>query len=248
MNGPYKLIDVHQHIGPSSITGNNNSEESLIAGLEKYGVDCACVLPHGNQGIEAKEVHDRIYRLSQLYPGRIYGIASLSPRLPEDIYKEEMRRCVQDLHFVALKLDPNITAVPIDSAWGRLVCKTALELDVPMMIHSQTGFANPVQAMYLAKEFPDLKIVLAHSGLVAGADEAIAAAYFFNNIYLDISWSTRSNMVSMKKKLGCEKLLFASDHIEEIPVELAKVQSLGLTEDELKQICFENAKRIFRLP
>ena len=247
MIGGCKLFDIHQHIGPSSITGNNNREEDLVGGLAKAGVDYACVLPHGSQGMEAAVIHDRIYELTRQYPGKIFGIASLSPRIAEDVYRKEMTRCIRELHFVAMKLDPNITAVPIDSRWSRMMCRLAEELDVPVMIHTQTGFANPVQAMYLAKEFPGVTFILAHSGLVAEADGAIAAAYFFDNVYLDISWSTRSNMVAMVKKLGCDKLLFASDHVEEVPVELAKVNSLGLSENESKKIYFENARRVLKL-
>lgn len=46
------------------------------------------------------------------HPGLFWGMASLNPRLPEADYRREIVRCVRDLGFRAIKLDPSVHALP----------------------------------------------------------------------------------------------------------------------------------------
>jgi predicted TIM-barrel fold metal-dependent hydrolase len=90
-----------------------------------------------------------------------------------------------------------------------------------------------------------VKFVLAHSGLVVCADEAICAGYICENVFLECSWTTLGNARSIVSRLGCGKLIYGSDHIENMAVELAKLNALNLSDDDLELITCKNTENIF---
>ena len=50
------------------------------------------------------EVHKRIYHLTQMYPGQIFGVASVNPHMDEKQYKAKIRKYITEYHFKAVKL------------------------------------------------------------------------------------------------------------------------------------------------
>jgi predicted TIM-barrel fold metal-dependent hydrolase len=51
----------------------------------------------------------------------------------------------------------------------------------------------------------------------------------------------------MVQTVGAERLLFGSDHLTNLPVELVKYQSIGLSAADLDKIFTVNAKEVFKL-
>ena len=52
---------------------------------------------------------------------------------------------------------------------------------------------------------------------------------------------------NMIKQLGASKLLFSSDNIYNIPVEIAKYKSFIKKEEDLEKVFFKNAIDVFSL-
>ncbi|MDL2220545.1 amidohydrolase family protein [Eubacteriales bacterium OttesenSCG-928-N14] len=250
MNEKIQVIDAHAHIGQSSLSTSNNTGEYLIEMMDKNGVDASIVLPHANQDLQSVHaIHDEIYEASQKWPGRIVGMASINPRLGKEVYRQELRRCVQEMGFVGIKLEPVIYASKIDSAIARVVFECAQEFDVPVMIHTGVGtFSNPFFAVPVANEYPNLTIILAHTGLVTYVEEALLAAKLCPNIMLELSWTLITGAWRAIKDIGYERVLFGSDLAENIPVEITKINSIpGLTDIEREHVMGLNAKRIYNL-
>jgi predicted TIM-barrel fold metal-dependent hydrolase len=249
INGKF-VIDAHCHLGRSLLSGVEISEEGLLATMRANGVDVALVMPQPFQGLEVVAIHDRIARFAEAQPGAIYGMANISCRLPEVEYRREVTRCIRQLGFRAIKIDPSVHAVPPNHPVAEIVFATAQELGVPVIIHTGLGapFALPALAIPPALKYPDLTIVLAHAGFGIYYPEALVAAELCPNIILEHSWSPSFQVESMVKSIGAHRVMFGSDHLTNVASELAKLQAIGLDEMQLRAILGGTAQRVFKLP
>jgi predicted TIM-barrel fold metal-dependent hydrolase len=136
-----------------------------------------------------EEVNNIIYRSTQLFPGRFYGVGMMPQAAGQPIEKAlpELERCVKELGFVGTLVNPdpyeNSGVEPPalgDRYWYPLYAKLC-ELDVPMHVHATTSrskrapytmnFVNEETIAVFGlvnsrvfKDFPDLKVVVSHGG------------------------------------------------------------------------------------
>ena len=133
--------------------------------------------------------NDLIARVVALYPDKFIGVCQLpqSPGVPISHAVAELRRCVAELGFVGLNLNPDPsggywTSPPLtDPSWFPLY-EVMVELDVPAMVHvsavtnpnfhatgshylnaDTTAFMQFIQAD-LFTTFPGLRFIIPHGG------------------------------------------------------------------------------------
>ena len=243
-----KIIDTHCHLGTSKLSGNTITEEDLLYSMDTHGVDIALVMPHAVTD-DPIAAHDAVSELCRNYPNRFRGIVNLSPLWREDDYRIEASRCIMELNFVALKLNPmqHLTSPMMSNA--DKVFDTASDLGVPVIVHTGMGapWALPSLCIPQARRHSELPIILAHAGFVLYSSEAYVAASECENIYLEPSWCTIHFVKWLVKRLSTERILFGSDVVDNLPVELTKYRSLGLKENDLENILGRTAKRVFKL-
>jgi uncharacterized protein len=245
-----RIVDVHTHLGPDRLFGLSAvTPEALVAAMDRTRIDVALAMPQ--PGVEDPVTeHDRIAEAASRWPGRIFGIALPDLRGRADAYWREAERCVKQLGFVALKFHTAGHAVSPASDLGRLPFEVASALEVPLMIH--TGFqlpsALPSLAGARANAFPNLRVVLAHAGMAPFWYEAVEVARANPNIYLETSWVPVYALQRMVTELGAERVLFGSDLILNIGVELAKYDALELAEADRQLVLGGAAERLFNMP
>lgn len=243
-----KIIDTHCHLGTSKLSGNTITGDDLLSSMEAHGVDMALVMPHAVTD-DPVASHNAVADLIQSNPQRFRGIVNLSPLWSEKDYRREATRCVQEFGFVALKLNPmqHLTSPLMENA--DKVFDTASDLGVPVIVHTGMGapWALPSLNIPQARRYPDLPIILAHAGYAVYSLEAYVAASECNNIYLEPSWCTIHYLKWLVKRLSTERILFGSDVVANLPIELTKYNSLGLNEYELANILGITAQRVFKL-
>lgn len=249
MIGSTVVVDAHCHVGRSLISGVAISEEELLGTMAANGVDAALVMPQPHQGLEVVDVHDRIARLVERQPGTIYGMASLSPRVDEVAYRREITRCVRQLGFRAIKLDPSVHALPPNHAQAEILFALAQELAVPVIVHTGMGipWALPSLVIPPAQRYADVTVVLAHAGFAVFSAEAVVAAQVCPNIVLEPSWCASFQVAQMVRTIGAERVMYGSDHPSNVASELAKLYALGLDNDQLAQVLGGTAQRVFGL-
>ncbi|MCR2804746.1 amidohydrolase family protein [Paenibacillus soyae] len=242
------IIDTHVHLGKSKFSGVESHEADILNAMDRHGVTTSLVMPQPTLD-DVRDVHTRIGAMAKQYPGRIYGMASIDPWWDAQQYHEEVKRCVEDMGFVALKLHPLGHNVSPLSPICDKVYEAAAEYGVPVLVHTGTGnpFALPSLLLDAAKRFPSVSFILCHAGFAVYTDEAIVAAKYADNIYLEPSWCPTYTIVKMVKEVGIEKIIMGSDHISNLPVELTKFNHIGLSQEQLDMIFSENPKRIFKL-
>ncbi len=246
-----KVIDVHTHLGFDYVFQEDFRLEYLEDELAAQPVDVLITQPGTVLDLPtAREQHDAVAAFARRYPGRVYGMANPSPHLPAEVYRAEAARCVRELGFVGIKLNTAAHSVGVGLRPGRLVFEVARELGVPVMIHTGSGvpWALPSAVLPVARDFPDVKIVLAHSGSMIYAGEALEVAVERPNVYLEVSWTPAHLVRKFCRTIGARRVLFGTDHAENCPVELAKFKAAALSGEELEWCLGRTAAEVYSLP
>jgi len=243
------IVDVHVPLGTDYTFDEEFRREDLLAKIAEYAVDVQIVQPgtcHDLASVQAQ--HDAIAALCSAHPGRFLGMANPSPHLPRAAYHAEVRRCVRDLGFVALKLHPLGHGVRPGSRDGREAFVAAAENGVPLMVHTGNGypFAAPLEVLPLAREFPDLTVIMAHMGNITYAVEAARVLEECPNTFGDTSWSPGYMLERWTRQYGA-RLMLGTDHAENTGTELAKIRTTRLTPAEQDDILGGTAARLFGL-
>jgi predicted TIM-barrel fold metal-dependent hydrolase len=97
-------------------------------------------------------------------------------------------------------------------------------------------------------EYPEVKVVLAHSGSSVFSSEAALAAKLCPNVYLETSWIPSIAIHGFCKALGANRVMFGSDHGGNAATELTKYRTIGLTDEELDWCLGKTATEVFKLP
>ena len=245
------IIDVHAHLGEDVVFDEELTEEELEAAYEKHGVDGGIVQPYLPRIYmeDHKKIHDRIHKLTQTGRKKYWGMASINPHFTPEDYDREANRCIKELGFVGIKITPIGHATHPSSKDALHVWEVCRALNVPLMIHTGAGvpFSDPMSVAKALESFQDVTCVLAHAGSEMHNQQATYLAAKFDNVYLEPSWVGVLGVMNMIKTVGCGKIMYSSDNIYNIPVELAKYKSLIPNPDDLDRVLYKNAVEVYRL-
>ena len=245
------IIDVHAHVGEDVVFDVECSEKDLINAYKEYDITGAIVQPYLPRIYieDHKAIHDRIYELTKSTEKKFWGMASINPHFRPEDYDREATRCVKELGFVAIKITPLGHSTHPSSKDALHVWEVCRELNVPIMIHTGVGvpFSDPISVDKALSMFRDVPCILAHAGSEMHNQQATYLAHKYENAFLEPSWVSVLGVANMVKTVGTTKIMFSSDHILNIPVELAKYKSLLKNEVDLENIFYKNAVKVFKL-
>lgn len=247
MRNGFAIFDTHTHIGVARHSGRRYTAEQLLRDMDAYGVDRSMLIPWPVVE-DARAAHDEIGRALQAHPDRFTGAACLYPYIPEPEFRDEVRRCREQYGFTAIKLQPQYQ--PLNPLWATsdFFFEAALENKLTIICHTGTGipYALPSLMMEPARRWPDLRIVLAHcggGGIFLG--EAIIAATFCPNIYLELSTLLPNHVHEVLHRVPSSRLMIGSDLPENLSIELGKIIGLDAPEDTRRDILARTALTLF---
>ncbi len=245
MRAGYRVFDAHTHVGQALHSGRRYSADELLRDMDRCGVDRAMVIPFPVVE-DFRAAHDEIGHAVTAHPDRLSGAATLSPFAPE--YRGEVRRCCERYGFRALKFQPQYQpAHPMRPA-SDIVFETAIENRLALICHTGAGvpFALPSLFMLPARRFPELPIVLAHAGGGGTfAGEAIVAALFCPNIYLEVSTLMPHHVLEVLEHVPAARVMAGSDLPENLETEVGKILGLDIREQDRREILYGTAARLF---
>jgi predicted TIM-barrel fold metal-dependent hydrolase len=202
--------------------------------------------------------NDDVARAVQAYPDRFRGVAAVDLRRPMEAVRE-LRRCVRDLGFVAVRVLPWWWERPPSDALYYPIYAACVDLGVPFCLQvGQTGPNYPSEPgrpiPHLERvllDFPDLVVVGGHIG-EPWTREMIFLATKFPNVYIDTSAHKPRRyppeLVAFMKGHGRRKVLFGSNFPMILPATaMEELPSLGLEDAVRRDFLHENASRVFRL-
>lgn len=246
----HPIVDAHAHLGADQVFDVDFRAEDLVRAQEECGVEVTIVQPATAHDLPtAMRYHDAIAELARARPGRIFGMANPNPHLLGEVYEEEVRRCIDDLGFVGIKMHPTAHAVNPLGRDARRVYEAARRHRVPLMVHTGAGipWAAPLLFERPCEEYPDVAFVIAHSGMMVLAGEAGELARKRDNVYLECTWTPGFQVRHWAERLGADRLLFGSDHADNTATELTKFRTAGLSPAELDLALGGTALLLYRL-
>ena len=190
-------------------------------------------------------------------PERLVGVGSVDIAKPMAAMRE-VRRCVEELGFKAIRVLPWLWEVPPTDRRFYPVYAACCEMGVPFC--TQIGHTGPLmpsevgRPIYLdqvAIDFPELVVVAGHIGY-PWTDEAIAVATKHPNVYLDTSAYTvrryPAPLLEFMRAHGRAKVLFGTNYPMIMPAKaLEGVDAIGLDAEAMRLFLGGNAQRVYRL-
>ncbi len=246
MRGGFRVFDTHTHIGRALHSGRRSSAEDLLRRMDSARIDRAVAIPFPVVE-DYRQSHDEIADAVREHPDRITGCACIEPFLPLEEFKTELKRCHQELGFRALKLQPQYHGLNPTSERAATFFEAAAEARLPVICHTGTGapFALPSLFIVPARQFPELPIILGHSGGSVYFAEAFVAAMVCPNILLELSSLMPHHILEIMSHVPASRLMIGSDLPESLETEISKIEGLEIPEDDRRQILWNTASRVF---
>ncbi|MGB5104927.1 MAG: amidohydrolase family protein [Steroidobacteraceae bacterium] len=230
---------------------------ATLAAMDAAGVArsliCAWVGPQG-----PLISNDEVAGFVREAPDRLVGVGSVDLGKPRAAVRE-IRRCVRELGFKAIRVLPWLWEMPPTHARFYPVYSECCELGVPFC--TQVGHTGPLMPSEVGRpipyidqvaiDFPELVIVCGHLGY-PWTEEMIAVATKHPNVYIDTSAYTvrryPPNLVAYLKAHGHGKVMFGSNWPMIAPAKaLEGLDELGLAESVRAAFLAGNAARVFGL-
>jgi predicted TIM-barrel fold metal-dependent hydrolase len=270
------IIDFHIHIGLPQLWHpwvNEHFErinpdlyknfEDIMnpKGLEHYlrnqGVDHAVLLAENSPittGVVSNKFVAEFCEKTEMF----IPFASVDPKTegsPERI----LRGLVEKLGFKGLKLYPTYQQYYPNDKLVYPLYEEAQRLKIPVLIHtgssvfkgSRLKFGNPLSLDDVAVDFPDLTIIMAHSGRGLWYKEAFFLSRLHENVLMEVSGLPPRKLLTYFPKLeeNADKVIFGSDWpgVSSIKDNIEAFKLLPIAESSKERILGENAKNILGL-
>ncbi|MCP5112330.1 MAG: amidohydrolase family protein, partial [bacterium] len=188
MRDGFRIYDTHTHLGEARHSGRRHGVDDMLASMDAHGVDRSLLIPFPVVE-DYRAQHDLIAAAVRAHPDRFAGAACIDPFVPEAEFRDEVRRCAEELGLRALKLQPQYQALNPLSPRSDFLYEAALEHKLAVVVHTGAGAPFALPSLYImpARRFPELPLILGHAGGGLYAAEAIVAASVCENIYVELS-------------------------------------------------------------
>jgi predicted TIM-barrel fold metal-dependent hydrolase len=225
MKQGFRIFDTHTHLGNARHSGRSMSAESMLRHMDAHGVDRSLLIPFPVVE-DQRDAHDQIAAAVRAYPDRFTGCACVAPFLQD--FRDEVRRCAENLGFRALKLQPQYHGLNPVSRASDFFFETASQYKLPVVVHTGAGAPFALPSLYIAPalRFPGLPIILGHAGGGLYMLEAIVAAAVCPNVYIELSSLMPHHVNEVLAHVPSNRLMIGSDLPESVAIETGKILAL----------------------
>lgn len=207
------IIDAHTHLYEDFLGLKGLPPQGFLDALLSVGVDRALVFTAQGLYGDCRRHNDDLYRMTLEHRNRLIPFCTVSPHDGREAV-EELRRCVNELDMRGVKFHPWLQAFPPVHPWIGPIFEEIRHLRVPAIFHDGTPpYCAPFQIAYIASQFPEVPVILGHSGLHDMWIEALRAAEKYENIYLCTCGGPFLGLKTMIERVGAGRLLYGSDFL-----------------------------------
>ncbi len=273
--GKLKIIDFHVHIGLKEhwnewiheYQKSAHSEyykrydemidpERFVVYLKSHQIHRAVILPEISPNITGIVPNEYVLEFCQ-GQNTLIPFCTINPSLVSNP-SQQLKKYIK-MGARGIKLYPSYNYFyPNDSKIYSLY-PIAQENKLPILFHtgssvfkgSKIKYADPIYLDDVASDFPDLPLLMAHSGRGLWYEKAFFLSRLHSNLYLEISGLPPKNLLNyfpdMEKNI--DKFVYGSDWpgISTIYSNIKAIKKLPLAESSIKKILNGNAARILGL-
>ena len=252
------IIDADVHISPTSESGNSIYVDELLRRMDRSGVDKALTWLQPPYRREVGAGNEYVYQSMNRHPDRILGFGWVDPNLGVEKAKDMAKKCIYDYDFYGVKLNGAQNAFYIDSPDLSIpVIEEIAKTDRLLAFHvgaDDFQRTHPFRVAKIARQFPDLQILVVHMGGVGFADLSNAVIEFAQenpNLTLIGSAVRATRILKAIETLGASRICFGSDTpFALMHVELAKYNALldeELSDEDKYKVMAGNMIRLLGL-
>jgi hypothetical protein len=234
--------------------------DEVVAELTRHDVEVAvitgrdCETTYG-----AKSNNDSVIEFVSKYPNKFIGFVGLDPHKGMKAISE-LKASVTDLGMRGAAVDPYLAKIYANDAKYYPIYSKCCELDVPIVF--TTGPATlvpdaiidhvaPRYIDFVARDFPELKIVISHGGY-PWVNEAIIVVERNRNVFIDLSEYEFSPMseiyIQAANTMIPNKILYASAHpFVDFRQALKTYEKLPFNPEVRQKIMYDNAAKLLGL-
>lgn len=229
----------------------------IIAGLDARGVSRCVITGRDSETTYGSPSNNgEVLAFVRAYPERFIGFWGLDPHKGMGAVRE-LRRAVSEQGFRGASIDPYLAHLRPNEARYYPIYAACCDLGIPVVVTTAPppqvqgaliDYADPRHVDVVARDFPDLTIVMSHGGYPF-VTEAVYTCLRNANVYMDCSEYERAPMAEVYiqaiQNLIPDKVVFASAHpfIEQADA-LAAYAAMPLSDDVRRKVLYENALRV----
>ena len=236
----------------------NATVSGLLESMKTFGIDRSVICPvvtapRQTPSINrfAKSINDK-----PEYQGRILSFAGIFPG--QEGWEAIVEQTKED-GFQGFKIHPEYQGVDIDSKECIALLKKCEELDLFVITHcgedvgvdSPVVHSKPEQIANVLDCITGDHLICAHMGGWGAWDDVekylVGSPVYFDTAYVQ-NYLSKEQALRMIRNHGADKVLFGTDSPWERPDQtIAYLESLGLSDPELRAIYGSNAKRLLNI-
>ena len=246
-----------------------------VLGEPNRSIDKAIVFPALGETVPTvttsfDEQHSYVLESVRKYPDRLIGGIVMHARLWDDDVHESVRRLVLEEGFRMIYIHPSLhkywlpIQTPSEGEGSKQMLyplfEAARELGIPVLIHAgEQPYAIPATVDFVAGEFPDVNMLIAHLGTQGEmfTVEALLVAERRPNVYVETSYAMPHMLIEAVHSVGPERVIFGSNcppleptqqllNVEEA-LSLDPPIGMSLDEESIRKVMGGNLARLLNL-
>lgn len=201
--------------------------EALIRAMDRAGVERSLVVPVDRYLAVENQLGNRyVSEQSRLHPRRLIPACAASPWYGPAAL-DEFRRALADGARM-LVLHPFVQGYLANDELVWPLLEAAAQARVPVYVHTgPPGNATPWQMVDLAERFPQLDLIMGHSGSTDFWYDVIDAAQAAPNLYLETSLARPFSFPGRIQALGSQRVIMGS---------FAPINEFGFEWDQMRLV------------
>jgi hypothetical protein len=226
------------------------------ANVERVFITQTKMWSHWNKWMYMDTTLEEVAQYTRAYPDRFVGLAGYNPfRIKESLREVEV--AVREHGFKGVYVHIYGFDIPLHDPKMYPLYAKCVELDVPVSMQvghvleaMPSEHARPMYLDRVACDFPDLKMIGAHTGW-PWVEELISVCYKWENIWLGIdAWMPKylkpEVIQFIGSRMGQDRCLWGTNGLP-WKESLDQVEQLGLKPEAKRKLLRDNAVELFRL-
>ncbi len=255
-----KLFDTHAHI---NLPHYNEDREAVINRMFETGVE-KLVIP----GVDLETINSAI-ELAEKYPGKIYSAIGFHPqdaiKWVENMYSEltelAKKECVVAIGEIGLDYYWDTTPKEKQHEVLKLQLELARKVSLPVIIHTRESHLDTLEILQANGADEVGGIFHCFSGDTDFAKRCIELGFYIS-FAGNITFKNAQNLRDVAREISIDKILIETDspyltpmpnrgkrnepaNVQYVAKQIAEVK--GLSPEEVADITFNNAMKVFKL-
>lgn len=237
------ILDCELYLMDFPVANHMYDVPALESLLDEAGIDQAVLMPPVTYKPDNYWMIEQIQENSRFIP-----CALLNPHFGDESVKE-LELGVREWNIRGLKLMPTKHGFHAAAKIVHPLIAKCAEMDIPVSIHSEGGYAHPLAIATLARAFPEVPVIMDHMGYRYWVADAIEAARQAPNIYLATTAVMEPHFIAMAiKAVGIDRIVFGSNGPLTIPkMQLDVIKYLQLSPEDESKILGETLAKLYKI-